>query len=233
MFTDAVTKGLDKNVPMKESGVDWIGLVPFDWHIVKATRLIDSTQNGITRRDLEKSSGQIVLKLRNINADGHIDYSYINRIDLSEDELNRYILTDNDLLFVRVNGSKDLVGKCAIFKPIEEPVAYNDHIIRVKLNAYCDVDYSKWMLLSSVGKREVTSRIKTSAGQHTISGQDLRDILVLLPPVDKQIAIAEFLEKQSHSIEALIVEKQSLIEDLKAYKKSLIYEVVTGKRRVV
>ena len=57
--------------------------------------------------------------------------------------------------------------------------------------------------------------------------------MVLLPPVDKQIAIAEFLEKQSHSIEALIVEKQSLIEDLKAYKKSLIYEVVTGKRRVV
>lgn len=230
---EAVTKGLDKNASMKDSGVEWIGSVPYDWRIVKATRIIEFTQNGITRRDLEKSSGEIVLKLRNINADGQVDYSNIERIELSDDELSRYMLLENDLLFVRVNGSKDLVGKCAIFKSIEEPVAYNDHIIRVRLNHHCEVNYFKWMLLSNVGKREIASRIKTSAGQHTISGQDLRDILVLLPPTNKQTIIADYLEKQSNRIESLISEKRALIEDLQAYKKSLIYEVVTGKRRIV
>ena len=230
---EAVTKGLDKTVPMKDSGVEWIGEIPFDWHVVKATRIIDFTQNGITRRDLEKSTGQIVLKLRNIDADGHIDYSFVNRIELSKDELNRYILSNNDLLFVRVNGSKELVGKCAIFQSIDEPVAYNDHIIRVRLNQHCSVSYLKWVLLSPIGKREITSRIKTSAGQHTLSGQDLRDIRLCLPPIKIQNSIAMYLEDKCNSIENIIVEKQSLINDLQAYKKSLIYEVVTGKRRVV
>ena len=62
---------------------------------------------------------------------------------------------------------------------------------------------------------------------------EFRSIKVPVPPIDEQVAIADFLDKRIGDIDALISEKQSLIEDLKAYKKSLIYEVVTGKRRVV
>lgn len=230
---EAVTKGLDKNVEMKDSGIEWIGRIPKHWSLVKSNRFITSTQNGISRRDLEKSTGNIVLKLRNITEIGEIDYSYTNRIELSNKEFENYILQIGDLLFVRVNGSKALVGKCAIFNGNNEPVAYNDHIIRVQINKFCVGEYFKWYLLSQSGKTEIALHINTSAGQYTISGQGLKDIYVSLPPIHEQENIIMFLGNKCKRIDSLISEKESLINDLEAYKKSLIYEVVTGKRRVV
>ena len=230
---EAVTKGLNKNVEMKDSGIEWIGRIPKHWSLVKSNRFITSTQNGISRRDLEKSTGNIVLKLRNITEIGEIDYSYTNRIELSNKEFKNYILQIGDLLFVRVNGSKALVGKCAIFNGNNEPVAYNDHIIRVQINKFCVGEYFKWYLLSQSGKTEIALHINTSAGQYTISGQGLKDIYVSLPPIHEQENIIMFLGNKCKQIDSLIAEKESLINDLEAYKKSLIYEVVTGKRRVV
>ena len=230
---EAVTKGLDKNVEMKDSGIEWIGRIPKHWSLVKSNRFITSTQNGISRRDLEKSTGNIVLKLRNITEIGEIDYSYTNRIELSNKEFENYILQIGDLLFVRVNGSKALVGKCAIFNGNNEPVAYNDHIIRVQIYKFCVGEYFKWYLLSQSGKTEIALHINTSAGQYTISGQGLKDIYVSLPPIHEQENIIMFLGNKCKQIDSLISEKESLINDLEAYKKSLIYEVVTGKRRVV
>lgn len=230
---EAVTKGLNKNVEMKDSGIEWIGRIPKHWSLVKSNRFITSTQNGISRRDLEKSTGNIVLKLRNITEIGEIDYSYTNRIELSNKEFKNYILQIGDLLFVRVNGSKALVEKCAIFNGNNEPVAYNDHIIRVQINKFCVGEYFKWYLLSQSGKTEIALHINTSAGQYTISGQGLKDIYVSLPPIHEQENIIMFLGNKCKQIDSLIAEKESLINDLEAYKKSLIYEVVTGKRRVV
>ena len=230
---EAVTKGLDKNAKMKDSGIEWLGSIPAQWNLVKTNRIIDNTQNGLTRRDLDKSDGQIVLKLKNINAEGEIDYSDTNRIQLTNDEIEKYRLHNGDLLFVRVNGSRDLVGKCAIFEEKDEAIAYNDHIIRVTLNDYCIPEYVKWYLLCDSGKSEIALKINTAAGQFTISGEGLRAIYMPLPSLNEQREIVEFLNNKTKKIDFIINEKQSLIEDLEAYKKSLIYEVVTGKRKVV
>ena len=218
---------------MKDSGIEWLGSIPSQWNLVKANRIIDNTQNGLTRRDLDKSDGHIVLKLKNINAEGEIDYSDTNRIQLTDDEIEKYRLHNGDLLFVRVNGSRDLVGKCAIFEEKDEAIAYNDHIIRVKLNDYCIPEYVKWYLLCDSGKSEIALKINTAAGQFTISGEGVRAIYMPLPSVNEQRNIVEFLNNQTKKFDFVINEKQSLIEDLDAYKKSLIYEVVTGKRKVV
>ena len=230
---EAVTKGLDKNAKMKDSSIEWLGSIPAQWNLVKTNRIIDNTQNGLTRRDLDKSDGQIVLKLKNINAEGEIDYSDTNRIQLTNDEIEKYRLHNGDLLFVRVNGSRDLVGKCAIFEEKDEAIAYNDHIIRVTLNDYCIPEYVKWYLLCDSGKSEIALKINTAAGQFTISGEGLRAIYMPLPSLNEQREIVEFLNNKTKKIDFIINEKQSLIEDLDAYKKSLIYEVVTGKRKVV
>lgn len=230
---EAVTKGLDKNAKMKDSSIEWLGSIPAQWNLVKTNRIIYNTQNGLTRRDLDKSDGQIVLKLKNINAEGEIDYSDTNRIQLTNDEIEKYRLHNGDLLFVRVNGSRDLVGKCAIFEEKDEAIAYNDHIIRVTLNDYCIPEYVKWYLLCDSGKSEIALKINTAAGQFTISGEGLRAIYMPLPSLNEQREIVEFLNNKTKKIDFIINEKQSLIEDLEAYKKSLIYEVVTGKRKVV
>ena len=232
VITQAITKGVRGERKMKDSGVEWIGEIPREWDLIKATRIIKSTQNGLTRRNLEKSDGQIVLKLKNITADGKIDYTYQNRIALSSKELESYALSSGDFLFVRVNGSKTLVGKCAIFNPIGESVAYNDHIIRVKLSNYCYSKFFFWYLCSSCGKAEIDLHTSTAAGQYTISGEGLRDITLVFPPIDEQKEIADYLDAKCVEIDGLIAKKEQLVKELESYKKSLIYEVVTGKREV-
>ncbi len=233
VITQAVTKGIRPNRPMKDSGIEWIGEVPADWNVVKASRLVVSTQNGLSRRDLEKSDGQIVLKLKNISPDGKISYSEINRIELTNKEIETYSLEDGDFLFVRVNGSKNLVGKCAIYKDISEIVAYNDHIIRVRLNEICNKRYFQYYLQSSSGKTEIDLHTSTAAGQFTISGEGLRGLYIVLPSNYEQNELADYLDKKCCEIDELIAKKTSLLSELERYKKSLIYEYVIGKKEVI
>ena len=232
IITQLVTKGIHPNTSMNDSGKERIGEIPADWEIINAHRIINSTQNGLTRRDLEQSAGQIVLKLKNISPNGTIDYSTVNRINLSEDELSKYALQEGDFLFVRVNGSKALVGKCAIFTNVNETVAYNDHIIRVRLNSLINKKYFQFFLLSNIGRAEIDLRTSTAAGQFTISGEGLRDITVVLPPLEEQKEIVQFLEEKCGEIDHLIERKDKTIEELESFKKSLIFECVTGKKEV-
>lgn len=232
IITEAVTKGVRGPRPMKPSGVEWIGDIPVGWYTSKAGRFIASTQNGLTRRDLSESSGDIVLKLRNITPDGTIDYSAVTRVKLSDAEKTAYTLEKGDFLFVRVNGSKSLVGKSAIFDGSDEDVAYNDHIIRVRLETNYSRAYFKWFLLSTPGKTEIDMRTSTSAGQFTISGQELRNIRLCVPSEEEQQEIATYLDAKCAEIDRIIQKKEQLIEELGSYKKSLIYEYVTGKKEV-
>lgn len=232
VITQAVTKGVRGDRPMKDSGIEWIGAIPAEWSVVKGRRLILATQNGLTRRDLEKSEGCIVLKLKNIDADGNIDYSEVNRVTLTAEEKSKYQLCDGDFLFVRVNGSRNLVGKCTIYHDVGEIVAYNDHIIRVKLNDLCLKEYFHYYLLSIAGKGEIDLHTSTAAGQFTISGDGLRELRVVLPGIVEQSETVAYLGKKSGDIDALIAKKQQYLTEIENYKKSLIYEYVTGKKEV-
>lgn len=233
VITQAVTKGIRGDRPMKYSGIEWIGDIPAEWSVVKGRRLILATQNGLTRRNLEKSEGFIVLKLKNLDADGNIDYSEVNRVALTDEEKSKYQLCDGDFLFVRVNGSRNLVGKCAIYHDVGEIVAYNDHIIRVKLNDLCLKEYFHYYLLSIAGKREIELHTSTAAGQFTISGDGLRELRVVLPGIVEQAETVAYLDKKSADIDALVAKKQQYLTEIENYKKSLIYEYVTGKKEVV
>lgn len=232
VITEAVTKGLNPNVPMKDSGIEWIGDIPEHWSVINANQVITSTQNGMTRRDLDTSEGNIVLKLKNITANGELDYSDVNRIKLDEREIETYALENNDFLFVRVNGSKQLVGKCAIYKKFEKIVAYNDHIIRVRLSNSISKEFFYWFLQSDCGKNEINQYTLTAAGQFTINSTGLKSIKTTIPSYSEQQAIANYLDHKCTQIDEIIAKKQTTIEKLAAYKKSLIYEVVTGKKEV-
>ena len=233
IITHAVTKGVRGDREMKDSGIEWIGTVPDSWGVVKGHRIITGTQNGLTRRDLSESKGNIVLKLKNIKDDGSLSYDEVNRIELNDQEIIRYKLNDGDFLFVRVNGSKNLVGKCSIFKDMGEIVGFNDHIIRVRFNDLCSKQFLKYYLLSEIGKIEIDIHTNTAAGQYTISGDGLRDLRFIIPPKNEQIEIADYLNEKCEIIDNMIHNKDAIIKELEVYKKSLIYEYITGKKEVV
>ena len=190
---------------------------PKSWETAPLSTLIINANNGMARRGKDED-GSIVLRLVELQ-NGFIDYSTPNRICLNETEKKRYELVDNDFLFARVNGNPDYVGRCAVFKSIDEPVFHNDHIIRVhfdetKINGF----FMSVLLNSDYGKRQMREQIKTSAGQYTISQDGIGAIMAILPPLELQEQFAAFVEQTDKSKFEI---KQSL-EKLELLKKALM-----------
>ena len=230
IISEAVTS-CDNYKNVKNTKIDGLR-IPDDWDFITLNKLIKFKNNGVTRRDLIQSSqGEIVLRLKDITDDG-IDFSNPQRINLSESEKSKYELKDGDILFVRVNGSKQLVGKSAVFHSTTEPIYFNDHVIRISVSDVISPDFLQLYLKSSIGKLEISTKIKTSAGQYTISGTDLGSIMIPLPSFEQQLQILKDVTKILNSIGQAMDNIEKEINIVKEYRSSLIYEYATGKKIV-
>lgn len=167
----------------------------------------------------------IVLRLRDIR-DGWIDFSDINRISLTHQESKKYIVSTDDLLFIRVNGNPEYVGRCALFEGFSEPVYFNDHIMRVKTDqSKVNGKFLAYMLNGIRGKREIALHRKTSAGQHTINQDGLGKIEIPLPPLN----IQQLFALRMASIEKLKAVHKSSLAELDELFASLQYRAFKGE----
>ena len=167
---------------------------PFEWDKMPLSNIMLNANNGMARRGNDEN-GNIVLRLVELQ-DGYIDYSNPNRICLNENEKKRYLLKNNDFLFARVNGNPDNVGRCAVFHDIGEDVYHNDHIIRVHFNEeLLNGVFASELINSNFGKRQLKKRIKTSAGQYTVSQDGIGAIVSIVPPLELQNQFASFVEE--------------------------------------
>jgi type I restriction enzyme S subunit len=164
-----------------------------EWRTVALASLIVHANNGMSRRGND-DDGSIVLRIVELR-DGYIDYKDPNRIILNEKEKKRYLLVDGDFLFVRVNGNPINVGRCAFFQDVGVPVYHNDHIIRVRFKEDLNSRYLSHLLNGRFGKDQIRRKIKTSAGQYTISQDGIGEIIIPLPPLSLQREFAAFVEK--------------------------------------
>ncbi|MFP3041108.1 restriction endonuclease subunit S [Treponema primitia] len=171
---------------------------PMGWDKRPLAEYITYANNGIARRGNDKN-GSIVLRLVELQS-GFIDYSQPNRIILTVAEQSRYLLKHNDFLFARVNGNPSYVGRSSVFHDIGVPVYHNDHIIRVHLSeADLNGVFVSNLLNSDYGIQEMKSKIKTSAGQYTISQDGISAILVISPPLPLQNEFAAFVQQVDKS----------------------------------
>ena len=233
---EAVTKGLDKNVEMKDSGVEWIGNIPSSWQLRKLKTFTVMISKGTTPKDMSNVKTTLYcvryLKSENIK-NNHLDIVpefYIT--EATHNELSRSKLNGNDILFVIAGAS---IGKVAIMDENLLPANTNqaNAFIRIKDEFMDSIEYL-WMLLQSVIVKEVINRYSVQSAQPNISMENLGNIKLPYPLLKRERDnIMNYLREKVDVIDSLITEKESLINDLEAYKKSLIYEVVTGKRRVV
>lgn len=163
--------------------------------------LVDVT-NGLTRRARPGEQGkQIVLRLKDIR-DGYIDFDHPSRMSLTAKEEAKYRVAPGDLLFIRVNGNPEYVGRNAVFERHSEDAYFNDHVMRVRLNtARIEPTFLSHILNSAFGKSQIAVNRKTSAGQHTINQTGLGAIHVPLPPVQLQARFADRLRKASKKAE--------------------------------
>ena len=193
-----------------------------DTNIVKSNEktelktIMISANNGMARRGND-SDGSIVLRLVELQRN-YIDYSNVNKIILKDNEKKKYLLAEGDILFARVNGNPDNVGRCAYYKDIGEDVYHNDHIIRVKFDLHkINPIYLCTLLNDEYGRKEFKNKIKTSAGQYTISQDGVERVKIPLPPIELQNKFAEFvkkIDKQKFEIQNSLKEMEKLQESL-------------------
>ena len=227
---EAVTKGLDKNVEMKDSGNLAIGKIPKHWVKARVKNVATRITVGVvvTPANYFDDAGTVAF-LRGINVKEYVINSepmmYIT--EETNKELSKTIVHTNDLVIVRDSA----IGVTAVV-PEKYDGANVVSMIIVSLGSEYNHDYLCYVLNSYVGKIQFNLTKIGSALSHT-SVSSVSNIEIPKPSINEQIDIVNYLKEQHKKLNSLIAEKESLINDLEAYKKSLIYEVVTGKRRGV
>ena len=218
---EAVTKGLDKNVEMKDSGVEWIGETPNSWNI----RMLNQYVSQVKCKNLDLSETNLLslsygkIKRKNINSNnGLLPESFDNYNVVDENDIVLR-LTDlqNDHKSLRVGLVTErgiITSAYVTIRPKQINAAY----LALLLHAF---DYKKGFYGMGSGIRQ------------GLTFDGVKSLKIVVPSVFEQDDIVKHVMKMTDKCNSLIAEKESLIADLEAYKKSLIYEVVTGKRRVV
>lgn len=199
---------------------------PMKWKVERFKSSIVDVKNGLTRRSND-TDGEVVLKLKDIRIN-YVNFTNLNRIQLTEAEKKKFIAKDGDLLFVRVNGNPDYVGRCSVFHGYKEEVYFNDHIMRIKINHdKYNSTFLGYLINSSYGKMQIVKYRKTSAGQHTISQDGLEKLSFYLPDIKLQNKFATIVNK-INTIKKQEVEKLECIEIL---HNSLMQKAFKGEVR--
>ena len=222
---EAVTQGLDTTVPMKDSGVEWIGGIPEGWGL-KRLKYLGSMQIGLTYSPEEiVADGALVLRSSNIQ-DGKIVHA--DDVFVVKEIPEKLKVGEGDILICSRNGSRSLIGKNAVITEEFSGQTFGAFmtIFRGRFNFYI-----KYLLNSSVFDYYVGSFLTSTINQLTTS--NLGNILVPVPSTEEEMwKIAEHIETECQTIDPIIAMNNETIQKLKEYRQSLIYEAVTGKIEV-
>ena len=231
VLTSATTKGLSDAAKYKDSGSRWVDKIPSNWTKMKIHYIIDMPVIDGPHVSPELVGEGVDYISANAIVDGKIDFSkrrgYITR-EYSNECRKRYSPQKNDILVVKLGastGKMAMVGDYTDFD-IWVPIA----VVRCKKEV--NAKYVYYSMSSKYFKDEIKDGW-TFGTQETLGVKTLESLHVFLPSRVEQDEIVRYLDEQLPKYDSLIAEKESLINDLEAYKKSLIYEAVTGKRRVV
>ena len=230
---EILTKGPDDNVEMKDSGVEWIGKVPSHWMIGKVKYGTTKVGSGKTPKggaEVYMTSGVMFLRSQNIYNDGlRLDNPYYISEEIDEEMKNTRV-QKNDVLLNITGGS---IGRCCIFDGSIPNANVNQHVCIIRVNSSVFLpEYMHLFWISPIGQISIKS-YQTGGNREGMSAEAIKNTPIPIIPIGEQRRIVDLIKPKIDDFNSLISEKESLINDLEAYKKSLIYEVVTGKRRVV
>lgn len=231
VITEAVTKGLNPAAPMRDSGIEWIGQIPEHWEVCRiknAASLFGRIGfRGYTSDDLNKDGeGAITLSPSNMLPMG-MDYSSVTYLSWAKYYESPEIQIQNgDILMVKTGSS---YGKVSYVDNLPREATINPQILRIvsKINS----KYLGYYLQTPLFIYQVEGGV-VGGTIPTISQEKINNFFIVASPTQEQKAIANYLDEKCADIDSLIQTKLSKIDNLKEYKKSIIYEYVTGKREV-
>ncbi len=228
VITEAVTKGLNPSAELIPSGIDWIGTIPKGWTIgrIKNVAVLYGRIGfrGYTSEDLNKDGeGAITLSPSNMLPMG-MDYSNVTYLSWTKYyESPEIMIQNNDLLMVKTGSS---YGKVSYVNNLPREATINPQILRIipKISS----KYLGYFMQSPIFLYQVEGGV-VGGTIPTIAQEKINNFKIILPPEHEQLAIVSLLDTKCTEIDSLISLKQQKIENLKEYKKSIIFEAVTGK----
>ncbi|MFR5718622.1 MAG: restriction endonuclease subunit S [Anaerotignum faecicola] len=237
---ETMTRGIQSDRKYKTCDYEWLGKVPEDWSLMKITHILDDNDSypigdgdhGLIKTDSYKSEGIPYIRVQNIGWGTPLlmdNVVYISKED--NERIKGSQLKPGDVLFVKTGAT---IGKTAIV-PNNIPISNTtSHVGKITVSKEHNSKYIFYLLSSFIGYKQFWDIACMKATRPELSISEIKQMKVLIPSTrDEEDEIVEYLDNKLPEYETLICIKESLINDLEAYKKSLIYEVVTGKRRVV
>lgn len=232
LITETVTKGLDKNVEMKDSGIEWSKKIPCHWKVMRMQDIADYKKGPFgsaitTDMFIEKDSNTYkVYEQKNaIQSDATLGWYYLSYEDYRG--LKDFTVSPGDII-VSCAGT---IGKCYILPDGIEPGIINQALMRVKIKEQFDNYY--FIYLFDVALEYMNEKYSNGSAMKNIPPFSvLKKQCIPVPPIDEQKIIVNRLDSECSHIEKLITGKDKELKLAQSYKQSLIYEYVTGKKRV-
>ena len=222
VITQAVTKGVRGEREMKDSGVEWIGEIPKEWGILD---LVAHTSMLTPMRDRPENLDGPIPWIRIEDFDGKYISSSKASLGVSKEtvrSMNLKIYPVGTILCT----SSCIMGKCAI---VSRELVSNQRFIGIIPDQNTCENFLYYLMLSN---SERMNYLATGALQANLSRSSFEHLKVQFPSYQEQKEISDYLDTKCAEIDKLIAKKEQLVKELESYKKSLIYEVVTGKREV-
>ncbi len=226
IITQAVTKGLDPTVPMKDSEIKCIGKIPAHWECATLRRGISSVRNGTSAPQVDGAVGCIPVSRIETISTGDIDYDRVGWVEASA-KLSEFRLAAGDILLSHIN-SVSMLGNCAFFDGTGE-LHVGMNLLRLRPGQAVVPRFLFWWLRSASTRDDIRARGKPAINQASIPMGDLKDVPLLLPPIREQREVAEFLDEQALALRQVVQRNELLIDLLREYRQALISAAVTGK----
>lgn len=232
IITEAVTKGIRGVRPMKDSGYEYIGEVPFEWTVCRL-RNIGSPQNGISKGGEFFGSGYPFVSYGDVYKNFSLPTMPEGLIESTEEERAHYSVKSGDIFFTRTSETIEEIGFSSVCTQDIPNATFAGFLIRVR--PFSDdlyLGFSKYYFRSNHHRiyfiKEMNLVTRASLGQDL-----LKSMPVLVPSKNEQKEIANYLDQKCSEIDRLIEKKTQLLEEMETFKKSLIFDYVTGKKKVL
>lgn len=235
VITEAVTQGLAPDAPRRASGIDWIGDIPAHWEVTRVKNIFSSGKGlPITKADLVNSGLPVI-------SYGQIHSPKNTGVDISE-ELLRYVklsyreeypqceVFQYDFVFADTSEDHEGCGNC-VYKRDASPLFAGYHAIILHAKEKRDNRFLAYLFKTDAWRKQLREAVY-GVKVLSVTKRMLMNCSVIIPPIEEQRAIADFLDAKCAAVDAVIARKREIISKISEYKRSLIYEAVTGKREV-
>jgi type I restriction enzyme S subunit len=231
VITHAVTKGLNPNAPMKDSGVEWLGRLPQHWLLTRLKNSISSAQNGVWGNEAEEDDNDLVcIRVADFDRNKLIvkDNNLTIRNISKRDYANRGLKVGDLLLEKSGGGDKQLVG-CVVLNTLNDKSVCSNFVAKVSLADGMDPRYWTYHHNALYAAKVNSRSIKQSTGIQNLDSTLYFNELACFPPIEEQRKIAYYLDKETQKVDKMSEAIKNIIVKLQEYRLALITQAVTGK----